>query len=178
MKKLISLFLCLCLFCGCAAKEQTMEQDGFTFTDDLDRSITIEEPQRVACLLGSFAQIWQLAGGEVGATADDAWDDMQLELAEDTVNLGNTKQLSLELLLDFQPDFEAAVIRKFAASYEAGLTPNPCIDCNPTIKFRILMEEADRLGCKYIATGHYVRTVRDGENVFIKQGSDNKKDQS
>jgi iron complex transport system substrate-binding protein len=105
MKKLISLFLCLCLFCGCAAKEQTMEQDGFTFTDDLDRSITIEEPQRVACLLGSFAQIWQLAGGEVGATADDAWDDMQLELAEDTVNLGNTKQLSLELLLDFRPDF-------------------------------------------------------------------------
>ena len=82
-----------------------MEQDGFTFTDDLDRSITIEEPQRVACLLGSFAQIWQLAGGEVGATADDAWDDLQLELAEDTVNLGNTKQLSLELLLDFQPDF-------------------------------------------------------------------------
>ena len=40
------------------------------------------------------------------------------------------------------------------------------------------MEEADRLGCKYIATGHYVRTVRDGENVFIKQGADNKKDQS
>ena len=86
-------------------EKQTMEQDGYTFTDDLDRSITIEEPQRVACLLGSFAQIWQLAGGEVGATADDAWDDMQLELAEDTVNLGNIKQLSLELLLDFQPDF-------------------------------------------------------------------------
>lgn len=105
MKKLISLILCLCLFCGCSVKEQAVQQEGYTFNDDLGRSITIEEPQRVACLLGSFAQIWQLAGGEVGATADDAWDDLQLELAEDTVNLGNTKQLSLELLLDFQPDF-------------------------------------------------------------------------
>jgi iron complex transport system substrate-binding protein len=105
MKKLISLFLCLCLFCGCAAKEQTMEQDGFTFTDDLDRSITVEEPQRVACLLGSFAQIWQLAGGEVIATADDAWDDLALPLSDDCVNLGNTKELSLELLLAAQPDF-------------------------------------------------------------------------
>ena len=81
-------------------------------------------------------------------------------------------------IADIREEFQANVIAPFLQSYLAGITPNPCIDCNPTIKFRILMEEADRLGCKYIATGHYVRTVRDGENVFIKQGADNKKDQS
>ena len=102
--KLFPLFLaCLMLFCGCSQPAALVE--GYTFTDDLGRSVTVREPQRVAALLGSFAQIWMLAGGEVCATADDAWDDLGLELAEDTVNLGNTKSLSLELLLAAQPDF-------------------------------------------------------------------------
>ena len=102
--KLLPLFLaCLMLFCGCSQPAAPVE--GFTFTDDLGRSVTVREPQRVAALLGSFAQIWMLAGGEVCATADDAWDDLGLALAEDTVNLGNTKSLSLELLLAAQPDF-------------------------------------------------------------------------
>ena len=102
--KLFPLFLaCLMLFCGCSQAAEPVE--GHTFTDDLGRSVTVQEPQRVAALLGSFAQIWMLAGGEVCATADDAWDDLGLELAEDTVNLGNTKSLSLELLLASQPDF-------------------------------------------------------------------------
>ena len=102
--KLFPLFLaCLMLFCGCSQSAASVE--GYTFTDDLGRSVTVREPQRVAALLGSFAQIWMLAGGQVCATADDAWDDLGLELAEDTVNLGNTKSLSLELLLAAQPDF-------------------------------------------------------------------------
>ena len=102
--KLFPLFLaCLMLFCGCSQPAAPVE--GYTFTDDLGRSVTVQEPQRVAALLGSFAQIWMLAGGQVCATADDAWDDLGLELAEDTVDLGNIKQLSLELLLAAQPDF-------------------------------------------------------------------------
>ena len=63
------------------------------------------QPRRVAALLGSFAQIWMLAGGEICATADDAWDDLGLELPEDAVNLGGTKSLNLELLLAARPDF-------------------------------------------------------------------------
>ena len=102
--KLLSLLLVAALLCGCAAPAQPVEAD-FSFTDDLDREVAVQEPKRVACLLGSFAQIWQLAGGEVIATADDAWDDLQLELSEDCVNLGNTKELSLELLLSAKPDF-------------------------------------------------------------------------
>lgn len=103
----ILIILCILslLLCGCAAPQQETAAEAVTFTDDLGRTVSVENPQRVAALLGSFAQIWQLAGGEVIATADDAWDDLGLELAEDTVNLGGTKNLSLEQLLAAQPDF-------------------------------------------------------------------------
>ena len=101
--KLCSLFLALLLLTGCASAAPG--EADFRFTDDLGREVAVQEPKRVACLLGSFAQVWQLAGGQVIATADDAWDDLALELPEDTVNLGNTKELSLELLLSSEPDF-------------------------------------------------------------------------
>lgn len=107
--KFLSILLIVSLLCGCAAQtvgtEPETDSFGATFVDDLGRTVTVRDPQRVACLLGSFAQIWQLAGGQVIATADDAWDDLGLELPEDCVNLGNTKELSLELLLAAQPDF-------------------------------------------------------------------------
>ena len=103
--KLFSLFLILSLLCGCSAAPGNQTSEGFLFFDDLGRQVVVQEPKKVACLLGSFAQVWQLAGGEVAATADDAWDDLHLELSDDCVNLGNTKELSLELLLSSQPDF-------------------------------------------------------------------------
>ena len=102
--KLLSLFLIAALLCGCAARQTGEGTEFFAFTDDLGREVRVSEPKQVACLLGSFAQIWQLAGGEVIATADDAWEDLGLELSEDCVNLGNTKELSLELLLSAGPD--------------------------------------------------------------------------
>lgn len=108
MKKLMIFLLVGLLLCGCAPeKTAAVPENGeaVTFTDDLGRTVTVSDPKRVACLLGSFAQVWQLAGGQVIATADDAWDDFGLELPEDAVNLGGTKHLSLELLLSAQPDF-------------------------------------------------------------------------
>lgn len=76
-----------------------------TFTDDLGREVTVDHPQRVAALLGSFADMWVLAGGEVIASADDAWDDFHLDMPKDAVNLGQTKDLSLEKLFEAEPDF-------------------------------------------------------------------------
>ena len=103
--KLLSLFLILCLLTGCSSAPGNPTEEGFLFLDALGRRVVVQEPKRAACLLGSFAQVWQLAGGQVIATADDAWDDLNLELPEDCVNLGNTKELSLELLLSAKPDF-------------------------------------------------------------------------
>lgn len=107
--RIISLLLLLCILlsaCSRQASETGPISDGaVTFTDDLGRSVTVDDPQRVACLLGSFAQVWQLAGGTVIASADDAWEDFHLEMPPEAVNLGGTKHLSLELLLSAQPDF-------------------------------------------------------------------------
>jgi len=84
------------------------ENTAYTFEDDLGRTITVDQPQRVASLLGSFAEVWMLAGGDVCATADDAWDNIGRPLAEDTVNLGMTKEVDLEKLFAAEPDFVIA----------------------------------------------------------------------
>ena len=103
MKRILSILLFFCLLLtGCGT--QSAPADGFTFTDDLGRTVTVENPRRVAVLLGSFAQIWHLAGGQICAAPDDAWEDLNLELPEDAVNLGSTEQQSLELLLSAQPE--------------------------------------------------------------------------
>ena len=80
-----------------------------TYTDDLGREVTLEkEPERVASLLGSFASAWTLAGGELVASTDDAWEDFDLDLSEDCINIGNLQELSLELLLSAEPDLVIA----------------------------------------------------------------------
>lgn len=94
----------LLLSTGCTDKSISTT-DAYTFTDDLDRTVTVVSHERTAVLLGSFADVWMLAGGTVCATADDAWDDFNLPLSENTVNLGGTKNLSLEGLLASEPDF-------------------------------------------------------------------------
>lgn len=107
MKKRISLLLCLMLLAGCG-QQPDAQSLGRTFTDDLGRKVSIDtQPQRVASLLGSFSDVWVLSGGTLVASADDAWDDFGLELP-DAVNLGKTKEPSLELLLQSQPDLVIA----------------------------------------------------------------------
>ena len=105
MKRLILFIIVCALLTGCTAAAPVT---GYTFTDDLGREVTVDHPQRVACLLGSFADVWYLAGGEIIAAADDAWEDFDLPLPEDAVNLGHTKSLSLEALFAAEPDFVIA----------------------------------------------------------------------
>lgn len=62
---------------------------------------------------------------------------------------------------DTRAAMEKHVCAPFAEAYLRGETPNPCILCNPAVKFRFLLEEADRQGAKWIATGHYA-VARDG----------------
>ncbi len=66
--------------------------------------------------------------------------------------------LGVELhVIDASELFEQQVVTPFCESYCEGRTPNPCILCNPGVKFRLLAEKADELGCPYIASGHYAR---------------------
>ena len=83
---------------------------------------------------------------------------------------------------DVREEFRRLIIEPFIESYLAGVTPNPCVNCNPTVKFRLLEDWADKLGCKYMATGHYVKVVPqkngDIEKYYIVTGDDDRKDQS
>lgn len=73
------------------------------------------------------------------------------------------------------------MIFDFCREYSLGRTPNPCVVCNPAVKFRLLCETADKIGAYYIATGHYADIAfvpdRSGGTYYIK-AADSKKDQS
>ena len=58
-------------------------------------------------------------------------------------------------VLDLRKEFDEKVKTYFADEYASGRTPNPCVVCNRNVKFAGLISEAERLGCDYIATGHY-----------------------
>lgn len=81
---------------------------------------------------------------------------------------------------DFSEDFKTNVIEPFVRSYEAGETPNPCIECNRFMKFGRLYEKAVELGCDYVATGHYARVEFDERSgrYLLKKALNTAKDQS
>ena len=77
------------------------------------------------------------------------------------------ERMGVELrVVDVHEALEERVCRPFAACYLRGETPNPCVLCNPTLKFPMLLEEADRIGAELVATGHYARA----ENGALYKG--------
>lgn len=81
-----------------------------TFRDSLDREVTVTAPQRVAVMIGSFADIWCLAGGKdsLVASAHDTWTYFDLGLDDSVIDLGNTKEPNMENLAASEPDFVIA----------------------------------------------------------------------
>ncbi len=78
---------------------------------------------------------------------------------EDAVNAAEYIGIPLTVL-DVKAELEEKVCRPFTACYLRGETPNPCIICNPDVKFKNLLEEAERIGAEHIATGHYARAEK------------------
>ncbi len=77
------------------------------------------------------------------------------------------RQLDIPLhVVEGGPLFDEAVALPFCESYCQGETPNPCVVCNPLVKFRLLADTADALGIRLLATGHYARVRRDADGVF------------
>ena len=105
-KTYIALLCVLLLFSSCSRQQE--KKGGLVFTDDLGRTVTVEKAERTAVLIGSFAQIWTLGGGKVVASPDDAWNDLDVDLDEDCINLGKINALSMEKLIASNPDFVLA----------------------------------------------------------------------
>lgn len=82
-------------------------------------------------------------------------------------------------VFDMEEAFTAAVIDDFVAEYAAGRTPNPCVRCNSNTKIPDLLRRGRMLGCEYIATGHYARTVQPPDGALqVHRGVDRGKDQT
>ena len=83
-------------------------------------------------------------------------------------------------VFNFKEDFEKQVIQKFVTSYESGLTPNPCIDCNRYLKFQRLLRRALELGYDYVVSGHYAQLRQDRATgrYLLYKAADRAKDQT
>ena len=82
-------------------------------------------------------------------------------------------------VLDLTARFRTEVMDKFVRTYEAGGTPNPCIDCNRSLKFDTLLALAREKGLSEVVTGHYARIVKDEASgrYVLKKALDGSKDQ-
>lgn len=81
-------------------------------------------------------------------------------------------------VVDEADQFEKLVINYFSSEYQAGRTPNPCVMCNELLKFGNLWTKAAALGADYIATGHYAIIEHHPNEVILRKGRDDRKDQS
>lgn len=81
-------------------------------------------------------------------------------------------------VFNFTDDFDTNVVAPYVTAYAEGETPNPCVECNRTMKFGRLLERADQLGFEEVATGHHARIVDTPDGAAIARGVDVNKDQS
>ena len=108
--------------------------------------------------------------------------DTGLRAAEDAAALAARLGIPHHIA-DVRSEFRRLVTEPFIDAYMGGRTPNPCVNCNPIVKFRLLEEWADKLGCNRIATGHYVKIAQESGSdgnprYYIVTGDDDRKDQS
>ena len=142
-----------------SAASGSADARAVTFTDALGRTVTVESPKRVAALIGSFADVWCLAGGKdtLVAAADDTWTQFELGLPETVVNLGGVKEPSAEALLAAQPDF---VIGSAKTAADVDLLPTLERAGIPTAYFEVSTFE------DYLAMLRSARASRGGRSCM------------
>lgn len=91
-----------------------------------------------------------------------------------------TKKIPLQFsILNAREKMHQIVVQDFLEGLIKGRTPNPCVRCNPLVKFKLLQDFADMHGIKEIATGHYARVIRQTDGTFsLFRALDGNKDQS
>jgi len=81
-------------------------------------------------------------------------------------------------VVDLKEEFENTIIKYFVESYINGKTPNPCVLCNPTVKWKNLVEFAQNIGIDKVATGHYAVIKKYNNRYYISQPADVWKNQT
>jgi tRNA-specific 2-thiouridylase len=136
----------------------------------------------------AVAALLTVARGETVAVTLELWSDRENDADRSCCSasavaqarsLAHTLGLA-HFTIDLRAEFRAGVVDPFIAGYEAGETPNPCVGCNGHVRLDAMLELADRLGCDWLATGHYARTVDDDheQGPLLRVAADVAKDQT
>ena len=116
-------------------------------------------------------------GYEVVGITFRFWEEGENTHLQDAIKLAG--QLGIEHITYNALDiFRENVVQYFINEYLAGRTPFPCVKCNNELKWKLILDEADRLGCDKVAMGHYVNIVHENNRYFVAEGKDPDKDQS
>lgn len=120
-RRLVAVLL-IFLLCGCSSKavmqeaqadfdkEESAKSETVIFVDDLGREVSTRPLPKAAALIGSFADIWLLAGGELTAAANDSWTSLSLPLGDQVVNLGSITEPDVEKLIASKPELVLASV--------------------------------------------------------------------
>ncbi len=105
------------------------------------------------------------------------WEEGENTHLQDAQRLAG--QLGIEhIVYDAREVFREKVVGYFVDEYLSGRTPFPCVKCNNELKWKLIIDEADRLGCDKVAMGHYVNIIQENNHYFVAEGNDPDKDQS
>jgi tRNA-specific 2-thiouridylase len=138
----------------------------------------VDSAVAVALLLG---QGYRVTGIHMKTWKDPKWEsEIKNEPAPEELAQKSAEALGTPFItLDIRDKFYQTVVKKFIAQYLQGQTPNPCLFCNPQVKWGILQTYALSQGADYFATGHYARLERfPSGQVSLLRGIDETKDQS
>ena len=116
-------------------------------------------------------------GYEVVGITFRFWEEGENFHLNDARNLA--AQLGIEhLVYDAREVFNNKIIAYFKNEYLSGRTPFPCVKCNNELKWKLIIDVADRLNCEKVAMGHYVQIITENGKYFVAEGNDSDKDQS
>lgn len=123
-------------------------------------------------VIGVTLKLWAGPGGEMPTAGCCTLAD-----SEDARRVAATLGVPY-YVLDYTEEFRDGVVDRFVVDYASGRTPNPCIECNRTVKFDRLLSRLDEFDCDFLVTGHHARVTRSGEVLELRRGTDPHKDQS
>ena len=128
------------------------------------------------------AFLLQNKGFEVHGIFMKNWDDKNAicnaeDDYADALNVCNQLNISLKKI-NYTKEYKERVFNQFLEDHKNGLTPNPDVLCNKEIKFDVFQKYAKEIGATKIASGHYAKIVRSGNNYSICKALDSSKDQS